>query len=189
MTYGQILCVGDSLTFGSRCEFSQCYPQMISKKLWEKYSQLWITAVEAIPGETTSDVVKKILRITTKYNDAKEMTLLLGTNDAKSNYPVEVFKANMRSIIGAGKVCGKRIYVMTLPPKLGFGSPGYENGINKIMPKYNEAIRELQKEIGFHLVECPALDALDFSDGIHFNQIGYDKLATSFVDKIVEVRG
>ena len=184
MIYGIIICFGDSLTYGSRDEYGLSFPNKIGMMLGTK--QLWTSINLGVPGETTADMLRRSYREVKLYPEAKEIILLAGTNDAKDNVPIEVFKENYMSIIKDFIILGKRVYVCTIPLKKGFGSPGYLKNINNLIKEYNKFIRDFSpKQI---LIELEDLPKEYFIDGIHFNHKGNIEVARRIVEKIKEVR-
>jgi len=189
LIYEVVLCLGDSLTYGSRDEYGKGYPQYLGEYLSRDGVET-VTVNEGVPGETSSDILRRAYRVASSYPDAKEVVVQFGTNDAKDEVatPVEVFRQNLLGVHRALAVNGKRMYMCTIPDLVGRIMPNYTAaGIGRIA-EYNRVIEGfcgLGKAV---MVEWRGVDASMYSDGVHFNSRGYTELATRVGNAILAAR-
>jgi len=177
MIGGVLLCVGDSLTHGSRDEFGLSYPRLLGRMLSEKYSQCWVGVEKGINGEESSETLRRFYDVVKSYPEAAEVVLWIGVNDAKKpGLSPEMYEANLREMVAICKFFGKPIVVATLPKQIGFGAPDFID--NELIEKYNERIMALNEEVfknKYHtmwyvnLHEVP--DAMR-SNGVHLTHKG-----------------
>lgn len=180
MIYNTIIFMGDSLTHGSRDEFGLSYPVEL-----QRIFPIPLAAINlGIPGETTADMLRRCYMEINDYPDAKEVVFLAGTNDAKAGIDSDMFISNYKLLIQDMKILGKRVYVCTIPYKIGFGSPGYTKEINDLIVEYNKKIRLLM----LPTIELESLKDIHLIDSIHFNHEGNIEVAKRVLNKIQETR-
>ena len=158
----RILCLGDSLTFGSRDHTGLCWPFYLAHQALRENIVLF-PEVEAFPGITSCGLLRKADPII-QSSEAKEGFLLIGTNDAKEEHatPGPLYLANVHLLVAWLRVRGIREYVLTLPETCGFGDPMTTKRALPSIRAYNEALREQ----GFpRLVECANVHSS--VDGVH----------------------
>jgi lysophospholipase L1-like esterase len=59
MIWNEILCLGDSLTYGARDRYGRSYPAELGKILSEKTGEFYICHNYGINGETSSDLLRR----------------------------------------------------------------------------------------------------------------------------------
>lgn len=190
MVYGFILCIGDSLTFGSRDNYGRDYAFYLGKILSEKYMQEWVAVSEGVPGETSSQLAKRVYKVIKKYPECYEIIFLTGTNDSKDNIitPVKIFKENIIHIVRIAKACQRKIYFCTIPDMVGFGCPDYTiRSLNRIK-EYNKALEDIRNDDGIRLVELRGMDKKYYADGVHMNSTGYEEIAKRVSEVISQER-
>ena len=71
MIWNQILCLGDSLTYGARDRYGRSYPAELGKLLTEKTGEFYICHNYGINGETSSDLLRRSWNIIKSNKDCK----------------------------------------------------------------------------------------------------------------------
>jgi len=190
MVYGFILCIGDSLTYGSREDYGRDYAFYLGKILSEKYKQGWVAIAEGLPGETSSELATRVYKTIRKYPECYEVVFLTGTNDSKDDVitPVKVYEENIRQIIRVAKVCKKKIYLCTIPNMVGFGCPDYTVRSLARIVEYNKVLEDITKEDGIKLIKLGGIPKNMYADGVHLNSRGYEEIAKRVADAIMEER-
>jgi lysophospholipase L1-like esterase len=185
LIWNEILCLGDSLTYGARDEYGRSYPAELGKILSQRTGEFYICHNYGVNGETSSDLLRRSWNIIRSNKASKIMLLMIGTNDTKKPTPLPIYRDNLRQIILSAKANGMNVVVATLPG-LGF-SPYYLN--NKgFINRYNSVISALAHELRFHLCDMSDLEE-HLIDGVHFTHEGYKEIATRWADKIQEIAG
>lgn len=115
MIWNEIVCIGDSLTYGARDEFGRSYPAELGKILSEKTNEFYICHNYGINGETSSDLLRRSWHILQSNKNSKIVLLMIGTNDTKKPMPIEVYRDNIRQIVMSIKANGQTPIVATLP--------------------------------------------------------------------------
>ena len=190
MVYGFILCIGDSLTYGSREDYGRDYAFYLGKILSEKYDQGWVAIAEGLPGETSSELATRVYKTIRKYPECYEVVFLTGTNDSKDNIitPVKIYKENIEQILRVAKICKKKVYLCTIPDMVGFGCPDYTVRSADRIKEYNKVIESMTEDNGTKLVELRGLGEERYSDGVHLNSSGYEEVARRVAEVIVSER-
>ena len=183
MIWNEIVCLGDSLTYGARDRYGRSYPAELGKILSEITGEFYICHNYGINGETSSDLLRRSWNILKSHSGAKICLLLIGTNDTKKPMPIDIYKDNLRQIIKSIKVNGKTPIVATLPA-LNF-SPYYMFNRDYI-EKYNSAIKELSSELKFLVCELNGLEK-HLIDGVHFTHEGYKEVAKKWAKSIMSL--
>jgi len=184
MIWNEILCLGDSLTYGARDRYGRSYPAELGKILSEETGEFYICHNYGINGETSSDLLRRSWSIMKSNTGAQIMCLMIGTNDTKKPMPVDVYTDNLRQIITSAKVHGMTPIVATLPA-LEF-SPYYQKNRNYINI-YNSEIEKLSLKLDFILCDMSDLGGL-LIDGVHFDNDGYTEIANRFAKTILGMR-
>jgi lysophospholipase L1-like esterase len=181
MIWNEILCIGDSITYGARDEFGRTFPAELSSMLTKETGEVYYCHNHGICGETSSDLLRRVWSACKSSPDSKIMTVLIGTNDTQKNIPTEIYEDNLRQIVNVGKVHGKHVFILTLP-KLHF-TPLYYKNISNI-DQYNSVLRKLSKEMGCELVDLAGIED-HYIDGVHFRHSGNIEIAERVKKKIV----
>jgi lysophospholipase L1-like esterase len=181
MIWNQILCLGDSLTYGARDRYGRSYPAELGKVLTEKTNEFYICHNYGINGETSSDLLRRSWNIIKSNKECKIMTLLIGTNDTKTPTPIDIYEDNLRQIINSGKAHGMNVIVGTVP-ELGF-SPFYLNN-KEYTEKYTNVVLSLSKKLGFKVCDLSGLEK-HLIDGVHYTHEGYNEIANRFAKVIL----
>ncbi len=191
MIYGTVLCLGDSLTFGARSEFIRGYPEELGLLLSNYLKQEWTCLNHGINGETSIDILRRSFPVIQSFAElpgAKLACLLAGTNDSKNpDFPVDLYKDNMRQIIRIFLRYNIKLLVGNLPPVNGNAMPCFDSTrSNHWIQQANIAINELIEE--YELVSVDFSDMQDFLiDGVHFDYCGYKEMARRWFEKIKEL--
>ena len=138
MIWNEIVCLGDSLTFGARDRYGRSYPAELGKILSEQTGEFYICHNYGINGETSSDLLRRSWSILkSNKNSAKICLLWIGTNDTKIPNPTEIYYDNLKQIINSIKANGMMPIIATLPT-LKF-SPYYAQN-REYITSYNNTI-------------------------------------------------
>jgi len=184
MIWNEILCLGDSLTYGARDKYGRSYPAELGKILSEKTGDFYICHNYGINGETSSDLLRRSWNIIKSNRDSKICLLLIGTNDTKKPTPLNIYEDNLRQIILSIKANGMIPIVGTLP-ELTF-SPFYARNRDWTL-KYNKLIKNLSTTLDFDV--CSMEGMQDYLiDGVHFTHEGYNEIAKRWSDKILSLK-
>ncbi len=187
MVYGFILCIGDSLTYGSREDYGRDYAFYLGKILSEKYNQGWVAIAEGLPGEASSELATRVYKTIKKYPECYEVVFLTGTNDSKDNIitPTKIYRENIVQILRVAKICKKKVYLCTIPDMTGFGCPDYTVRSANRIKEYNKVIESMTEDNGTKLVELRGLSEDCYSDGVHLNSKGYEEIARRVAEVII----
>ena len=186
--YGSIICLGDSLTQGSRDEMWRGYPIELELLLWRRWQQNWNCINAGVAGETSIDVYKRAYGVLRSYPEAAEMILLVGTNDAKDQVktPPEAFIEHVEAIVRCAERWDKMAYLCTIPELKGFGAPDFCDP--DLIVQYNSELAILALRRETKLIELRGLPASAYADGVHLNNNGYKMLAVRVAQAIQEKR-
>ena len=101
MIYNNILCLGDSITYGSRDKYGRAWPYELSDLFYQKYNQAWVPIVRAVPGLTSSGLMRNLFDWVNGLTGIYKVVVLIGTNDSKIKIKTspKVFRKNLEFII------------------------------------------------------------------------------------------
>ncbi len=184
MIWNEIVCLGDSLTYGARDEYGRSYPAELGKILSEKTGEFYICHNYGINGETSSDLLRRSWNILKSNKSSKIAILMIGTNDTKKPTPINVYRDNIRQIVMSIKANGMTPIVSTLPD-LTF-SPYYQKN-RDMVDKYSDCLRSMSREYNFKICEMPKLSEY-LIDGVHFGNAGYTEMAKVFAKEILDMK-
>ncbi|MBN2467739.1 MAG: arylesterase [Deltaproteobacteria bacterium] len=163
-----IICFGDSLTYGTGATEGMDYPSQLSVMI----SQSIINA--GVPGDTTSTALARV-EDDLLCKSPRIVLITLGGNDLKNRIPRDLAFRNLRTIVTRIQENGALVIVG------GVDIPFYGRGFGK-------AYKQLCKETGSVLV--PNIlkgimgNAKFMSDPIHPNNDGYTLMAEKFCEAI-----
>tara|TARA_R100000808_G_scaffold24996_1_gene60297 strand:- start:8 stop:586 length:579 start_codon:yes stop_codon:yes gene_type:complete len=184
MIWNEIVCLGDSLTYGARDRFGRSYPAELGKFLSEATGEFYICHNYGINGETSSDLLRRSWNILKGNKSAKICCLMIGTNDTKKPTPLSVYTDNLRQIINSIRANGMTPLVATLP-ELEF-SPYYQRN-REYIELYNAEIIRLSNELNFDVCNMSNMTEL-LIDGVHFDNEGYTEIAKRFSKTILGLK-
>lgn len=184
MIWNEIICLGDSITFGARDEFDRSYTSELPPILLNITNEHWICHNYGVNGETSSNLLRRAWKNVSSHPQAKIVCLMIGTNDTKLPMPIEIYKDNLSQIINICKIQGKFILIGTLPP-LNL-NPNYRDNLDFIN-KYNDIIRELSDIYKIELVDFSGIEKY-LIDGVHFGNEGYKEIAKIWSKSILKMQ-
>lgn len=183
MIWNEVVCLGDSLTYGARDEYGRSYPLELAKVLTERTGEFYVCHNYGVNGETSSDLLRRSWHILSTNKSAKLALLMIGTNDTKKPIPIPIYQDNLRQLIGSIKANGQTPIVATLPA-LHF-SPYYQKN-REYVQKYSEEILTMSKSLNFATVDMSNMERF-LVDGVHFTNAGNKEIASRFADKILSL--
>ena len=183
MIWNEVICLGDSLTYGARDEYGRSFPAELGGMLGAQTDSFWFCHNHGVNGDTSSDVLRRAWSTCRAHPEAKIMTLLVGTNDTKIPTPPEIYRDSVSQVVNAAQVNDKKVILGLLPP-LEF-SPFYISNRSYI-DVYNQNIREIADETESLLCDLSSLGD-DLIDGVHFDHAGYVKMAELWAAAILSM--
>jgi lysophospholipase L1-like esterase len=185
MIWNEVVCLGDSLTFGARDRYGRSYPLELGKILSEKTNEFYICHNYGINGETSSDLLRRSWGILkSNKNTAKICLLWIGTNDTKIPNPINIYEDNLRQLLLSIRANGMLPIIATLPA-LKF-SPYYSKNRGYI-DIYNEVIKDTAYDLNVEVCNMGSLEE-HLIDGVHFTHEGYQKVAKIWSKKILSLK-
>ena len=183
MIWNEIVCLGDSLTYGARDRYGRSYPAELGKILSETTGEFYICHNYGVNGETSSDLLRRSWHQLKSNPGAKLALLMIGTNDTKIPTPLDIYEDNLRQIVNSIRANGKTPIVATLPT-LEF-SPYYMFN-REYIEKYNKTIEKLSKKMNFMVCHMDDLGS-HLIDGVHFTHEGYKEVALKWSKSIMSL--
>lgn len=192
MIYGYIHFLGDSLTNGARDAVGWSFPMEACRVLSERMNQGWVPLIDAESGIASAHLARLAPRLMLN-TPAKEVVVLIGTNDARDDIEPAMFGRHIECIIRAASAANKRLYVCTIPLPCGFGSAGYTRAVVPRIREYNALI---EKRLEGDSIDKRVLVRLSsvvggtdcFADGIHFSAEGNKRAGAVIAEAILEAR-
>jgi len=157
-----IICFGDSLTFGTGASKGMDYPSQLSRMISRPVLN------KGIPGDTTA---RALARLDQDVLSPRIVLITLGGNDLKNGVPKDMVFQNLKSIVEFTQAKGALVIIG------GIDLPFWGRG-------YGEGYEKLCKETGAILIPN-IFDGIMgnrqlMSDSIHPNDAGYTLMAEKF---------
>jgi len=159
-----IICFGDSLTFGTGASEGMDYPGQLSRMI----SKSVINA--GVPGDTTDGALTRLEKDVLAQSP-RIVLITLGGNDLKNRIPREKAYRNLKTIIQAIQGRGALVIVG------GISNPFRGRGFGEM---YERVCRETQALLIPNIFEGIISDKRLMSDPIHPNDKGYSLMAEKF---------
>lgn len=189
MNWETILCLGDSITIGSRSYLG--YPEYCVGILTKKTTKNWNVINCSVAGFTVIDLVRYIDQNWSNIKGQGPLmaSIMIGTNDIKSNTPLWEFEiAYSLMLLKTKLIVGSNHIVLNKIPLLQKGVMlPYSLKMNKTIIAYNEIIEKLSQREGVILNSMPESSDI-FLDGVHLNDLGSSLWGEALSDKIMELR-
>lgn len=189
MNWETLLCTGDSITIGSRSYIG--YPEYCGDFLSRETKKNWNVLNHAVAGYTTIDLLRSIDK---NYYNLKSAgpnlaTILIGTNDLKSDTSVELFEIAYGLLVTKIRLIVGNVNVVLIEiPKLSNGVMlPYNIKMNSMITEYNKVIRSIANKNGLHCIELYCEDSF-FYDGVHLNELGSKQVGKQLSDFILKLR-
>lgn len=185
MIFEQVICLGDSLTFGARSKAG--WPEYMAQYLREKTGRVYVAINEGVSGETVLQLLRRSDHKLFHFKDVMMATLLIGTNDTKPmiDTPPDLFEELYRQVVDRLLIRKMVVFCGTIPDQMGEVCLPYDKSSIERLKVFNERIEKVCTERKVHLVKLNGFDADDYSDSLHFSDKGSIRVAHVFGDAIL----
>ena len=146
-----------------------------------------------IPGNTTRDLLHRFKSELDSINP-DVVFLSIGMNDSKlakdeteSVVPLDEYRNNVSELIYIARAYTDKIIVAGLTNvQAPLITPRGSHFSNELVEPYNAILEEVSKKEGLQYIPLFGIfdPETDFSDGLHPNATGYDKMANKILDSI-----
>lgn len=157
-----ILVLGDSLSAAYEMELGDSWPSLLQERLTQ-HGYSYRVFNSSIVGDTTQGGLSRLPRLLVEYQPVA-VIIELGGNDGLRGLPLEVTRANLRSMIEQSQASGASVVLagIRLPPNYG------QTYTEKFSAMYLELAEDPEVQFIPFLLEGIALDqSLMMTDGIH----------------------
>ena len=173
MNWETILCLGDSITIGSRCYLG--YPEYCGNFLNNKTHKHWNVMNHAVSGFTTIDLVR---HMDSNWSNLKDLnpeaiSIMIGTNDLKSKTTIADFDIAYRQLIIKSRllVNSNNIIIHKIPLLQSGVMLPYNLKMNDIINDYNNTIIQIAESEELILNDMDSYPEY-YYDGVHLNSKG-----------------
>jgi lysophospholipase L1-like esterase len=186
MHYQNLLCIGDSQTFGARTY--GCYPLYLAQMLTQQTPYQWRAINRSVNGYTARDLWFLLSNEIEFISDTYQVCVLIGTNDVGNETPLELFEEYYRQIVRAFLIKKyKAIFCGEIPPIFPDGHIFFRKETVERRNQYNDAIRKISAENKrIHYTPINGLNRDCYVDSVHFNEQGNQVVAEAFAQAILE---
>jgi lysophospholipase L1-like esterase len=189
MNWETIICVGDSITIGSRSYLG--YPEYCGDFLSKHTHKSWNVVNHAVAGFTTIDLARSIDKNFSNLKSIKPdiATVLIGTNDLKSPTSPALFRAAYEQVVTKVQLIigNTNIILLELPTLMDGVMLPYKTGMNQTIAAYNTIIKDIatKKDLIYAQLEY---NETHFYDGVHLNEPGSEHVGKQISDHILTLR-
>ncbi|HEY1017056.1 MAG TPA: SGNH/GDSL hydrolase family protein [Herpetosiphonaceae bacterium] len=187
MHYQNLLCLGDSQTFGARSY--GCYPLYLAQSLSARTPYEWRAINRSQNGFTARDLWFKLNDEIDGIRDTYQACLLIGTNDVGNGTDPQLFAEYYRQILRALRIGGyKAIVCGLIPPIYADGHIFFTRRAAERRDSYNELVRQVVAETErAHLADLDGLGRDCYVDPVHFNERGNRAAAAVFAEALLSL--
>jgi lysophospholipase L1-like esterase len=185
MNYLNVLCVGDSQTYGARTY--GCYPLYLAQILSEQTPYAWRAISRSQNGDRARELWFRVNEILDGIHDTHQACVMIGTNDVANDVDLGLFEEYLRQVVRAFSVKKyKAVYVAEIPPLFPDGHVFFPKHTAQRRDAYNAAIRRVVAEAPqARMVVLSALARDSYEDPVHFNEKGNRLVAEAFAKEIL----
>lgn len=185
MNYQNLLCLGDSQTFGARTY--GCYPLHLARVLSQRSRYQWRTINISRNGATARDLWFRVNEEIDGIVDTYQACVLIGTNDVGESKDEELFAEYYRQLLRILFVKKyKSVFCGTIPPVFADGHAFFSREASQRRERFNARLRGVVAE--FPDATVVSLDQLEndcYVDPVHFNERGNVAVAELFAAAIL----
>lgn len=199
--FKRILCFGDSITFGVTLQAPELPVDARAElalvegyvpKLWRRLEERYGTGIElvnaGVGAETTNEGVERI-RYEMSVHDPDLVLLLEGVVDINNPAPrFPVVRSNLAGMMDLAVRQGRAVIIGTYPP---LNTTGFRTTGAEYVSRLNDVIRQEANKQGVpvadHEKTAPADQSGQGPDGLHPNDIGYEAIADTWFETIVDL--
>lgn len=189
MNWETLMCIGDSITIGSRSYLG--YPEQCAHYLSLKTNKDWNVYNCAKAGFTSIDLVRHMDSVWGDLTLVKPdiLSIMIGTNDLKTNTSLEDFNIAFKQlVIKSILIVGNSNIVLCKIPLLQKGVMlPYKREMNEKLALFNESIEEIAESKDLFLLEILS-EPDHFFDGVHINSKGAAVWGKQLGDFILNLR-
>lgn len=185
MNYQNLLCAGDSQTFGARSY--GCYPLYLAQQLTARSPYAWHALNLSVNGFTARDLWFRLGAELGRIPDTRQACLLIGTNDAGEKKDPDLFEEYYRQILRAFFIHHyKVVWCGEIPPIHADGHVYFDRTTCERRDLLNARIERVVAEFpGARLVRFDRLGRDCYEDPVHFNEAGNRAVAEAFAREIL----
>jgi lysophospholipase L1-like esterase len=185
MNYQNLLCVGDSQTFGARSY--GCYPLYLAKLLTERSPYEWRTINMSANGYTTRDLWFRLNVDLETVQNTRQACMIIGANDVGENKDPDIFEEYYRQILRLFLIKNfKIVWCGEIPPIHPDGHVYFDRGTQERRAICNARIERVTREAEHsRIVRFEGLDRSYYEDPVHLNEAGNRLLADAFAQAIL----
>jgi lysophospholipase L1-like esterase len=184
LNYQNIVCWGDSQTFGARSY--GCYPLHLVRMLNASTRYVWRATNLSTNGATVRDLWFRLGTELPLLRDTSLACILMGTNDVGRRSPLDLFEEYYRQSLQALRInrylaicCGE------IPPIFPDGHAYFHSDTATLRDAYNVRLRSVVAECAnARLVTFPDLTVDCYTDPVHLNETGNERVANAFAAAI-----
>jgi lysophospholipase L1-like esterase len=184
MIWNEILCLGDSITYGARDQYGRSPTVELSRVMKEETGEIYICHNHGVSGDTSADLLRRTWGACNSSSRSNIATIMIGTNDTQKSIPPSIYKDNLLQIIDICKIHGMNPIISTLP-KIGFTPLYYRN--SRLIKDYNEIIERVSGDLGIILCDMAGIEKY-YVDGVHFYNEGHKEIARRWASTIFDAR-
>ena len=167
-TSENIICFGDSLTFGTGANKGMDYPSQLSQMLSRPILN------KGVPGDTTVRALARLDRDVLSQSP-RVVLITLGGNDLKNGVPKDLAFQNLKKIVESIQAMGALVIVGGID--LPIGGRGFGDGYRKMCDETGAILVP-------NIFDGVMGNAQLMSDSIHPNEAGYTKVAQKFYEAL-----
>jgi lysophospholipase L1-like esterase len=190
MNWETLLCLGDSITIGSRSYLG--YPEYAGAQLEKVIGNRWNVVNHATCGFKAIDLHRSM---TLHYCSLQQFqpslaTIMIGTNDLKGPTSLEDYRLAYKQIILKtrlllGNTNIVLLHVPHLPSQVKYP---YRSAMNPQVDAYNRVIDSLAEQFELQTLAFEITDE-DLFDGVHLNDIGAKSVGKQLASYILTDKG
>jgi lysophospholipase L1-like esterase len=155
----EVVMLGDSLT---------------EMGIWDELLEGLSVVNRGIGGDDSAGILRRLSEVLGR--NPRVICLEIGTNDLKSEVPIERVVENIRAIAASASQAGSLVILQSVP----FVVAGYRPDINDAVKRLNARLRDIPDgarmrffDLNAILADGEALDPRNSFDGLHLNVRGY----------------
>jgi lysophospholipase L1-like esterase len=183
--YQNIVCLGDSQTFGARSY--GCYPLYLVSILNKNTRYSWSASNLSTNGHTVRDLWFRLSTDLPLLRDVYQACILIGANDVGRHSPLDLFEEYYRQVLLTLRLKGLlAVYCGEIPPIWADGHAFFRAESASSRDRYNERLRNAVGGSSIaRLVTFPELTRECYTDPVHLNETGNECIARAFANVIM----
>lgn len=176
----KVVIIGDSITDGYGIESKKAYPQLLQKKIQNKFPEIEIVP-SAISGSVTASAHSRLTWLINNQKNITGVMIVLGGNDLLRGIKPQTIEKGYDKLITVANESKIPLLIATMPIPGNYSA--YQKDLDSIYKKLS--VNTNITILNDFLKGVIGVSAMNQTDGIHPNEIGHELIVKNISAQVI----